>query len=132
MVRTLASNCAQVFCRRLARFSIGDDFEGDLLPLVQPIKASAFDRADVHEDVVASVIWLNEAETLLAVEPFHGSLGHIAVPLHVIRRAPEQAVYSRSGEENRQSDAGLPRGEVVRPKLDPCYVDHLSSPCKVY
>jgi hypothetical protein len=33
----------------------------------------------VHEDIVASIIRLNEAEALLAVEPFYGSLRHIAV-----------------------------------------------------
>jgi len=32
--------------------------------------------ADVHKDVLAAVIRLNEAKALLAVEPFHGSLTH--------------------------------------------------------
>jgi hypothetical protein len=34
----------------------------------------ALNRADVDEDILAAVVWLNEAEALLAVKPLHGSL----------------------------------------------------------
>jgi hypothetical protein len=39
----------------------------------------AFDRADVHEDILAAVIRLDETEAFLAVEPLHGSFRHIAL-----------------------------------------------------
>lgn len=73
------SDRAQILSRGFAGLAIGNNIEGDLLSFVQPIHTCAFDRADVHEDIVASIIRLNEAEALLAVEPFYGSLRHIAV-----------------------------------------------------
>jgi len=48
------------------------------LSLIEPMHPCAFDSADVHEDILAAVIRLDESEALLAVEPLHGSLRHIA------------------------------------------------------
>ena len=67
----------QILSRGLARPSIGNHVEGDLLSFVEPVHPCAFDRADVHEDVLAAVIRLDEAESFLAIEPFHGSLRHM-------------------------------------------------------
>jgi hypothetical protein len=67
-------NSAQVVGRRLAGLSISNDFELDLLTFIEAVHPCAFDGADMHEDVFAAIIRLNEAETLLAVEPLHGSL----------------------------------------------------------
>jgi len=39
----------------------------------------AFNRADVHEDILAAIIWLDEAEAFLDIEPLHGSLRHITL-----------------------------------------------------
>jgi hypothetical protein len=33
----------------------------------------------MNEDVLAAIIWLDEAEALLAVEPLHGSLWHVTL-----------------------------------------------------
>ena len=60
--------------RRLAGLTIGHDFEFDLLSFVEVLHAGALDRADMHEDVFAAVIRLNEAEAFLAVEPFNCAL----------------------------------------------------------
>jgi len=63
----------------LACPSIGDNVESDLLSLVEDTHASACDRADVHEDILAAIIRLDEPEAFLVIEPLHGSLGHIAL-----------------------------------------------------
>src|SRR5262245_34976322 len=67
---------AQVVGGRFAGAAISGHVERDLLTFVQRAHSGAFDRADVHEDVLTAVIRLNEAEAFLAVEPLHGSLGH--------------------------------------------------------
>src|SRR6202021_2036137 len=71
---------AQIVGRRLARAAIGDDFVADLLAFTQRSKSGAFDGADVHEHVVATVIRLNEAEALCRVKPLHGSHAHGGSP----------------------------------------------------
>jgi hypothetical protein len=71
------SEGAQVLGRGLACSSVGNNVKGNLLSLVEAVHPSAFDRADVYEYILATVIWLNESKALLAVEPLHGSLRHI-------------------------------------------------------
>jgi hypothetical protein len=44
------------------------------LSLSEAIQSGAFDSADVHEDILATVIGLDKAEALLAVEPLYSSL----------------------------------------------------------
>jgi len=70
------SDGAQIVRRGLARLSISNNVESDLLSLVEPAHPSAFDRADMHEDILAAVIRLDEAEALLDIEPLYGSLRH--------------------------------------------------------
>ena len=65
---------AQISGRRLSTFAIGDEFEENLLSLA--IHSSTFDRADMDEHILSAVSWLNEAISLLAVEPLYGSLRH--------------------------------------------------------
>src|SRR5438094_2417864 len=60
----------------LAGAAVRHDFEAKLLTLFQAGQASAFNRADMNEDVVAVVVGLDETETLLAVEPFYSAHGH--------------------------------------------------------
>src|SRR5215471_12233250 len=120
------SDGAQIFRRGLARLSISNNIEKDLLSLVQARQPGAFNRADVHENVFAAVIRLDEAEAFLAIEPLHGSLRHIAllsVGVTRLRVNAAGSVRSRFGE-TRQSDAGVRRGQVVRPKLDWRNVEH--------
>jgi hypothetical protein len=63
------SDGLQIVCRRLACLSIGDNIESDLLSLVEGPHASAFDCADVHEDILAATIRLDKAEASLVIEP---------------------------------------------------------------
>src|SRR5260370_6990446 len=67
----------QIVRRGLACPSIGDNVESDLLSLVENTHASAFDRADVHEDIPAAIIRLNEAEPFLLIDPLHVPFCHI-------------------------------------------------------
>jgi hypothetical protein len=67
----------QIVRRGLACLSIRDNVEGDLLSLVEDTHASAFDRADVHEDILAAIIRLDKAEAFLVIEELHGSLSHM-------------------------------------------------------
>lgn len=50
---------------------VTDDFERDLLPFRKGTKARALDGADVDKHILASAAGLNEAETLLMIEPFN-------------------------------------------------------------
>src|SRR5258706_3464601 len=73
------SDGAQIVRRGLTRLSVSNNVEGDLLSHVEPMHPSAFDCDDMHEDILAAVIWLDEAEALLDIEPLHGSLRHLAL-----------------------------------------------------
>jgi hypothetical protein len=101
------SDGAQIFSRGFARLWISNNLERDLLSLVEPVHASAFDRADVHEHILAAVIRLDESVALLAVEPLHGSLRHVArlSGTCVMRAARQRGQFVRDLEEGRQSDA---------------------------
>jgi hypothetical protein len=74
--RRRGSGGFQIIRRRLSAPSIRDNFVGDLLSLVKAAHPSALDGADVHENILGTVIRLNEAKAFLVVEPLHGSLGH--------------------------------------------------------
>jgi len=52
------------------------EFERDLLAFLQASEASALDRGDVDEDVIAALVGLDEAKAFLAVKPFYGSGSH--------------------------------------------------------
>jgi hypothetical protein len=71
---------AQIVGGGFAGTAIGDDFVADLLAFTQRSKASAFDGADVHEYVVATVIRLDKAVALGRVKPLYGSHAHGIVP----------------------------------------------------
>jgi hypothetical protein len=68
------SDGAQIIRRRLSGPTVGNDVERNLLALIETLHAGAFDRADMHKDVLAAIIRLNEAEAFLAVEPLNGAL----------------------------------------------------------
>jgi hypothetical protein len=53
-----------------------DHVKRQLLAFSQAMHTGAFDRADVDENVGASVLRLNEAKTFLAVEPLHSTFSH--------------------------------------------------------
>lgn len=66
----------QVFCRS---FSLICHFlVAHFVTLIQAAEASSFDRGDVHENILAAVVRLNEAETLRWIEPLNGTYSHVA------------------------------------------------------
>jgi hypothetical protein len=67
---------AQPVGRRLAGSSVCDDFEFELLSLVEGAQAGTLDRADVNEHILAAVVRLNEAKAFLAVEPLYSARTH--------------------------------------------------------
>src|ERR1700723_1979496 len=66
----------QVVRRGLASLSICDEVKSNLLSLVQAVESGALNGADVHEDILAAIVRLDEAKAFLAVEPLYGSLRH--------------------------------------------------------
>jgi hypothetical protein len=66
----------QILGRGLARLAVNDRFELDLLAFSERAHIGAFNRADMDENVLASVFRLNEAESLLGVEELNYSNLH--------------------------------------------------------
>jgi hypothetical protein len=67
---------AQISGRGFAGFTIGDEIERNLLSLAEAVQPGALDGTDVDEYILAAVSRLDEAKSLLAVEPLYGSLRH--------------------------------------------------------
>ena len=81
-IRTVRTRCAlchcywfainyEISCRHLA--APLHKLELKRLTFGQTSQSSLFDGADVHEDVVGTSVYLNEAKTLLAIEKFDNS-----------------------------------------------------------
>src|SRR6266566_1027224 len=91
----------QIVRRGLARIlSIDNNVESDLLSLVERTHASAFDRADVHEDILAAIIRLDEAEAFLVIEELHGSSRHITVLSGTCVMRPRVSAAGSFGEKS--------------------------------
>ena len=95
------------------------------MSLVEAVHSSPFDRADMDEHVLAAVSRLNEAVSLLAVEPLHGPLHHkiSSLPLRACLRPCPSAVLQAQPDQIEFWGTSLVRrrsGEAksFRPKLD--------------
>jgi hypothetical protein len=103
------SGGAQIIGRRLAGPSIRDNVIRDLLSLVETAHPSALDGADMHENILAAVIRLDEAKAFLVVEPLYGSLRHETLLSSTCLGRPRGCVGRLAMieilEEGRQSDA---------------------------
>src|SRR5215217_8995531 len=53
----------------------------DLRALGKRLEATSGDRGVVDEEVLASVVWFDEAVALVIAEPLHGSSGHSGPPV---------------------------------------------------
>src|SRR6266849_1828595 len=73
------SDSAQILSRGLAGLRIRHNVERDLLPLIEAAHPCALDLLDVHEDILAAVIWLDESVAFVWIEPLHDSLRHMLV-----------------------------------------------------
>src|SRR5205085_11933324 len=97
----------------------------DLLSLAQGRKTSALDSRDVYEDVVATLIRLDEALALLAVEPLHSAVCHPMPPKQLgnpLRRMTED-IKSRDGDVS--VDAIKRRRIVNQGVFDRPYMDQI-------
>jgi hypothetical protein len=96
------SDGAQILGRGFASLSIDDLFEFDLLSLAQPAHPGAFNRADMHENILAAIVRLNETETFLAVEPLYGSSRHktlsFSACVHKLRSQTQSFMFEILGE----------------------------------
>ena len=92
------SSRAKIISRGFAGSSIRNNVERDFLSFVDALQPRAFDCADVHEDILAAIIWLDEAEAFLAVEPLHGSLRHRAHN-RCLRQGPLKSLAGMDGQK---------------------------------
>jgi hypothetical protein len=99
----------------------------DFLSFVEAVHPCAFDGADVHEDILAAIVWLDEAKALLAVKPLYDSLRHIELLSIRVLFGRAIATVDRSIEIWREVVSpthSARRGQVVRPKLDALDIVH--------
>src|SRR5262249_48942602 len=76
----LVSCRAQVSCRRLTGPLVGHDFEGNLLAFAEVAQARLFDSADMHKHILAAIVRLDEAISLVRIKPLYCSRSHWGVP----------------------------------------------------
>jgi hypothetical protein len=70
---------AKVLGAGLAAHRIGLRFERKLLTLIEGAQTSAFNGADVNENVSSAVVGLNEAEAFGRVKPLNCSGSHVTI-----------------------------------------------------
>ena len=70
------SDGAQILSRGLACLRIRHNVERDLLPLIEAVHSCALDLLDVHEDILAAIIRLDESVAFVWIEPLHRALSH--------------------------------------------------------
>jgi hypothetical protein len=82
----------------------------------------------VHEDILAAIIRLDKAEAFLVIKELHGSFCHIALlsGTCVMRPHVNAAHLFEIWRKVVSPDAGCAAGQVVRPKLDWCYMAFFS------
>src|SRR6266436_3182084 len=73
------SDSAQILSRGLACLRIRHNVERDLLPLIEAVHPGALDLLDVHEDILAAIIRLDESVAFVWIEPLHRTLSHSPV-----------------------------------------------------
>ena len=81
MGETVPASGLQLACGHLAVLGVAFEFVVDLLAFTQLAQTRALDRGDVHEDVRAAGVGLDETVALRAVEPFHSTGSHLDLVL---------------------------------------------------
>jgi hypothetical protein len=84
----------QVDGRLFAGAAVGFHLIGDLLAFCETTQAGTLNRTDVHEHVLAAAIRLNEAVTLLVVEPLHRPCRHESLPFVEPDRERPQSIHA--------------------------------------
>src|ERR1700722_17112179 len=87
------------------------DIEGDFLAFREGRFTCPFDCRDGHEDVLRAIVRLNEAVTLLRVEPFNCTVRHFTAPLTSFRHANARDGSDR-GDEMGNRVRRLKRNEI--------------------
>jgi len=72
--RKLILSDSQIFGGRLA--TVAHFFEAHLSTLIETTQSGFFDCRDVHEDILATVVGLNESISLRWVKPLHSTCRH--------------------------------------------------------
>jgi hypothetical protein len=67
---------AQIVRGGLPRAIVLDDIERDALSLIQCAETGSFDGADMDENVLRAILWLNETEAFLVVKPLYSTFIH--------------------------------------------------------
>src|SRR5690349_16221345 len=98
------SAALEIGSRRLA--AVLDHVIADLLAIAQRADARTLHRGDVDEDVLRTIIRLNEAITLLGVEPFDCTSSH-SFPLD---RCTTFAPRELRADDRRQTSKGMRPG----------------------
>jgi hypothetical protein len=72
----LKSNSLKLISSHFAGLVVTDQFEADLLAVIEIAHTGALNCGDVNEHVCRAVIRLNEAEALCGIEPLYCSSAH--------------------------------------------------------
>src|SRR5215470_6621760 len=86
--------------RLWALLALGD-LELNPLVLLQSAVAARLDRAEVHEHIGSATVHGDEAEALLGVEPFDGSLRHLSLLHEGVPAARAAGPYLAVFEQRR-------------------------------
>ena len=92
--------------RSFARATIGLDLVAHFLTVVEAGQASALNCRDMHENIRATLIGLDESIALLPVEPLHCTCRHDITPVEIplitrINAGRESAAYPRDKKTSR-------------------------------
>jgi hypothetical protein len=102
--------------------AIGNDLVLDVLTFIESAESSFLNRRDVDEHVFAAAAsgGLNESETLLDIEPFHGACRHRRLLKNRAQMRPLPRDYRAAADPNSAlSSEGPIRGEhQTRPELE--------------
>jgi hypothetical protein len=99
----------QLIRRSFAAPGVGNDIVPNLLAFGETTKASAFNGADMNENVFSAGFRLNESESPLRVEPFYSTGMHDMSFQRTSNWAPASCDAASIDILGRKSFAGTPR-----------------------
>src|ERR1700748_3298586 len=116
----------QIACGELAALAVLFQLVGELLAFPDAAEARALNRRDMHENVRAAVVGLNEAIALRGVEPLHSTCRHLAYL--IIRASTQGSSPARSnavggdrkgGPDSTEIEKGItrPTGRYSMPQI---------------
>ena len=97
----------QIFRAGLAAHLVRLGFELNLLPFGEIGEARTLDRADVHENVAATIARGDESKALLAVKPLHSTCRHLSRLSHKRAKARSRTMRETSNIQHRLRERSL-------------------------